>query len=267
MPRSQRSVPLAVHCFLDGRDTPPRSALALSRAARSETRRMRTRRRDRERHRALLCDGSRPAMGAHQTRLRSAGNGALAEYRTDDARSRGACGLRARRGRRVRAAHDRRRGAPDRGRRRVRLLQLSPRSRAPADDGLQRRDELYFDDGFGVFASKRVSRSVLRHDDEVRRDLYQPGALRSATAIRYVRRDPLARGLASAPAGRDREVRARDVLFQRRTRGPVRRRRSKADSVGSERRHLRSRARDARSRDHRRGSRSASSAAPTTPSS
>ncbi len=42
---------------------------------------------------------------------------------------------------------------------------------------------IYFDDDFGAFTSKRYRQPILRHDDEVRRSVYEPGALRSAAAV------------------------------------------------------------------------------------
>ena len=238
--------------FLDGRDTPPRSALRLRRAARSEARARAARRLDRERHRPILRDGPRPALGAHPARLR------LARQRTRRPSSE-RCGkrdprrLRARRRRRVRRADDRRGAAPDRRRRRLRLLQFSTRSRAPAHDGLQRRHDDLFRRRVQRLHVEDVSQSVLRHDDEVRRNVHEPGALRSAAAARYVRRDSRARRSAAASARRDREVRARHLLLQRRPRRPVRRRGSHLDSLGSLGADLRSRSGDARARDHRRG--------------
>ena len=61
-----------VHCFLDGRDTPPSSAFSYLVGLQQKM--MDDRHwRDRERCRALLRDGSRQTLGTHETRLRSAG--------------------------------------------------------------------------------------------------------------------------------------------------------------------------------------------------
>ena len=60
----------------------------------------------------------------------------------------------------------------------------------------------------------------------------QPGALRTAAAVRHVRRDRLREPAPPAAARRNRKVRARDVLLQRRARSSVRRRRPRSDSLG-----------------------------------
>ena len=59
---------IAVHAVLDGRDKPPRSALAVYRSARGEAAADRARP-DRDGHRTLLRDGSRQTMGAYRARL------------------------------------------------------------------------------------------------------------------------------------------------------------------------------------------------------
>ena len=60
---------IAVHAFLDGRDTPPRSARRLIAETRGEMCRA-PGRAHRHRQRSLLRDGSRPALGPGQARLR-----------------------------------------------------------------------------------------------------------------------------------------------------------------------------------------------------
>ena len=106
----ERGVRPVVHAFLDGRDTPPRSAKGfLSRAAPARRGRGRP---HRHRDRPLLGDGPRPALGALAARLRR-----------DRAGRRRARGERARGGRRrLPSAPDRRvrRAARDRGRRAAR---------------------------------------------------------------------------------------------------------------------------------------------------
>ena len=59
---------IAVHAVLDGRDTPPRSALPYRRRAGGEAQGARMRQGG-DGQRTLLCDGSRQAMGARGARL------------------------------------------------------------------------------------------------------------------------------------------------------------------------------------------------------
>ena len=126
----ERGVRPVVHAFLDGRDTPPRSALGfLARAAPARRGRGRPRRHG---DRALLGDGPRPALGARAARLRRDRAGARARPRPSAL---------AAVERRLRASDqtdefveprviDGRRAA--RRRRRRALLQLPRRPRAPA---------------------------------------------------------------------------------------------------------------------------------------
>ncbi len=59
---AEAGVPVAVHAFLDGRDTPPKAAVSYIKSVRKGGRRARGAA-DRDRQRPLLCDGSRPALG------------------------------------------------------------------------------------------------------------------------------------------------------------------------------------------------------------
>ena len=106
-----------------------------------------------------------------------------AELRAPSAARRGRERVRARRERRVRAADDRRRAASGRGRRRVHLLQLPPRPRAPADGRVLRSEVRRH------FRSRSLREPDVRDDDEVRRGLPQSGAVRPAPAVRHVRRE------------------------------------------------------------------------------
>ena len=136
-------------------------------------------------------------------------------------------------------------------RRRDSVLQLSSRSRASTDDRVRRRHDTDHQNAFDAFAIPSVSQSLFRDDDEVRRELHQPGALRPPPAARYVRRSILATGFHQLRLSRNRKVRPRHVFLQRRPRGPSRRR-PHADPIGSHGRDVRSRPGDARARDHRR---------------
>ena len=121
-----------VHALLDGRDTPPRSALGVHRRPRAAPPRGPSGRPDRIRRRPLLGHGPRQALGPGRARLRR-----------DRPRGRGACGqrdrgrrggLRPRRERRVRDPDGDRRRRRDRpARRRDRPLQLPRRPRPRAD--------------------------------------------------------------------------------------------------------------------------------------
>ena len=130
-------VPLAIDAFLDGRDTPPRSAQSYLDRVRRAPRRARPARR------------ASPASAGATTRWTATSAGSARESLRDAHRRRsasrgdvfGSAGgrVRARRKRRVRPADDRRRTAADRRRRRGDLLQLSARSRTRTDAGLHRR--------------------------------------------------------------------------------------------------------------------------------
>ena len=148
-------------------------------------------------------------------------------------------------------------------RRRGDLLQLPSRSRAPADAGV-------FDDRTSrSFRSTRFRDFIFATMTQVRGEFPQPGALRTASAVAArSARSSRAAGLTQLRLGRNRKVRARHVLFQRRARGRVPRRRSRADPFGSHGRDLRSGSgRCAPQRDHRRRRRRRRASARTTSSS
>ncbi len=126
---------VAVHAFLDGRDTPPRSAGASLDFMESVCARFRERT-DRLALRALLRDGPRQALGAGCPGVRADRRRRRGTRRRDGARRTGS-GVCARRKRRIRAGDGnyRRAGRDDAhaGRRRRRLHELPRRSRARAD--------------------------------------------------------------------------------------------------------------------------------------
>ena len=73
-----------VHALLDGRDTPPSSALGFMRDLEARLAAVHPDARDRDRRRPLLGDGPRPALGADRARLRRdrvRGGGARAHRR------------------------------------------------------------------------------------------------------------------------------------------------------------------------------------------
>ncbi len=142
-------------CFLDGRDTPPRSAATYVERLEAKLAARRTRRRDRQRQRPLLCDGPRPAAGSGPSSPTTCSPTA----RADIAPTTRAC--------RGRAAYAR--GEDDEFV--VPTIVGAPR---PIDDGdafiffnfrpdrarqlttaFDAGTAFYYDDGFGVFASKR----------------------------------------------------------------------------------------------------------------
>ena len=126
---------LVLHAFTDGRDTLPDSGAGY--VARGRGLAARAWRPGGDRHRALLRDGPRQALGADRAGLRRA-------WRTERPRTarppaRRPCGgLRARRDRRVHQADAGGGGGPDPGRRQRALLQLPPRPRPPADADARR---------------------------------------------------------------------------------------------------------------------------------
>ena len=124
-------VPVAIHAFLDGRDTPPSSARGF--LAASERRIAGLRGPDRHNRRPLLRHGPRQAVGAGRAGLRRPGGrqGRARGRRTDRHR----CGYSPRRDRRIRQAHRRRRLSRHEGRRRRADGQFPRRPRAPDPGG------------------------------------------------------------------------------------------------------------------------------------
>ncbi len=68
MARENKVEKVFVHCFMDGRDTPPEQRHRIPPPARTENARIR-RRPDRQHQRPLLRDGSRQSLGAHRKSL------------------------------------------------------------------------------------------------------------------------------------------------------------------------------------------------------
>ncbi len=102
----------------------------------------------------------------------------------------------------------------------------------------------FCDERFNHFAVKTFQQLIVCDDDALRRRVSESNSVRAATAVAHLRRDRFRSGaLATAPS-RDRKVRARHVLLQRRSRSGVPRRRSRADPVESVGRDIRLGARD-----------------------
>ena len=122
---------VVVHAFLDGRDTPPRSARGISPRSRTYMDEIGVGRYGTV-MRPLLRHGPRQPLGPHRAGLRRHGRRRrLSRAQRGRGRRRG---LRARRERRVRQAHGRRRIADERRRRRA----GAPRVRAPIPPGASR---------------------------------------------------------------------------------------------------------------------------------
>ena len=139
-------------------------------------------------------------------------------------------GVRARRDGRVHQADRRGRGGPHPRRRPRDLLQLPARPRAPADG-----------------EAGRGGRSA--HDaHRVPRGLGLPDRVPAGAPGRDARVDARRPRQGAAPRGRDREVRARDLLLQRRRGGRVPARGARARGLAARRADLRQEARDERPR-------------------
>ena len=152
-------------------------------------------------------------------------------------RGRGPGGLRARRDRRVHRADARGRGGPRSATATRRLLQLPPRPRAPADPRARRA---------GFASSTAAIPRQLTTLTEYQEDWDYPVAFppeRPAVTLASLLAE---RGVAPAARGRDREVRARDLLLQRRRGGPVPGRGAPARRLAARRADLRPQARDER---------------------
>src|SRR3989475_285817 len=235
-------LPVAIHAWLDGRDTTPQSGLPFMQELVDLL----------ARHggRAVISTvvGRYYAMDrdkrwertkvAYDAMVHGVGEPAR------DPRERRAPGLRGGRDGRVREAADRRGDPPHPGRGRRLLRQLPRRPYAP--DRARAR-------------ARRVRR--LRHGpaatgpacdhDSVRRDLPVPGRVRAGGAVAHRRPGPLGARQDDVPHCRDREVRPRHLLLQLRRRDPVSRRRARPRPL-PESPHLRPHAGDERPRRHRR---------------
>ena len=177
---TEAAVPLAIDAFLDGRDTPPRSAgTYLARLEQHLAKHHSTARSRRSRAATTrwTATSAGTARARPTTRSRTHRRVSVSD-RAGRARRR----IRARRERRVRRAGDRRRAAPDPRRRRVHLLQLPSRPRAPAHARVQRSGVL-------ALPGAHVRRPRVRDDDALRGELPQPGPVRAAAAVPRVRRD------------------------------------------------------------------------------
>ena len=158
---------------------------------------------DRDRRRPLLRDGPRRALGKNRTRLRRDRARARAGMRRPDAAALRASELRRRRHRRVHRADRQRRRAAAGCRGRGDLLQLPPRPRTPA------------------LAAPARSRFRPDDDDALQRGPRLPRRVRRDARRGHARRGAVASRAAAAARRRDREVRPRHVLLQRRPRGGV----------------------------------------------
>ena len=163
--------------------------------------------------RPLLRDGPRPALGAHGPRASTRSSSASGEH-ADDPGRRPCSGATTRASRTSSSSRSSsRRPARDRARRRGDLLQLPPRPRAPA--------------------LAAAARGGLRPDDDdaLPRRPRLPGRLRGAGGGTSTMAEVLAEhGAPPAALRRDREVRARHLLLQRRPRGGMAGRESASSS-------------------------------------
>ena len=185
------------------------------------------RRTRRDRWRALLRHGPRQALGPDRARVRRDRQGRGRVQRRDRGGGR-AGGLRAGRDRRVHQADARRgRGADPRWRP-GHLLQLPARPRAPAHPQARR------------------GRLLGHHPHRVQRGLGLPDRVPAGAAVRDAGLDAGRARHEAAARGRDREVRARDLLLQRRRGGRVPRRGAQPGRLPARRAHLRQEARDER---------------------
>ena len=96
---------ILVHAFLDGRDTPPKSAARLARLPWSAVCARTRRRAHRVDRRPLLRHGPRPALGARCDRPTTCSSTAARTFSAPDGAGRARRGLRARRDRRIRQGH------------------------------------------------------------------------------------------------------------------------------------------------------------------
>ena len=205
-----------VHCFMDGRDTDPRSGKGFIEQPRTASRL--DGRPDRHDRRPLLRHGPRQALGTREGRLRCAGQG---RRRGGDGHGRSRSEiLRCGGHRRVHQARCARRCAgtacrSDSSERSGRFLQLPQRPRQGGDDrphagGYARRGDAH------------VAALLLLHDPLRRQVHGATHPLRQGERARHHRRVGLEAGAPPTAHRRDREVRPRDVLPQRRPRGEVR---------------------------------------------
>ena len=217
-----------VHALLDGRDTPPSSALGYVRDLEDGAGDRAPGRADRDGGRALLGDGPRPALGPGRARVRrdrARGGGACVERRRGN-RGR----LRPGRDRRVRRADGHRRGRWDGPRSRPDRPRQLPRRPRPTADPRPRRHRVRRLRPHRPRRPAAAARRPRRDDDRVRGRPAGRGRLRARGG--EVARAGVLRGrLDAVPRRGDREVRPRDLLLQRRTGGGVARRGAAARAV------------------------------------
>ena len=242
-------VPLAIDAFLDGRDTPPRSAQNYVDAPRSAiSPRTAAPARSRRSADATTRWTATSAGSGRARRTRCSPRGRRRHRAASAARS-DRSGLCARRERRVRAADDRRRAAPRPRRRRGDLLQLPPRSR-PRNSRSRSRTPRSRTSPCTRYADLMFA-TMTRYEDE----FPNPVLFGPRPQTPNLRRDRRRRGLGPIAARRNREVRPRHLLLQRRARRGVRQRRSRLDPVEPGRCNLRSGTGDGGRRHHERGGR------------
>ena len=184
-----------IHAFTDGRDVSPHAAVDRPRDA--------ARGADRDRRRPLLRDGPRRALGANATARSRRSATAWASAADDPVEA-------------VRASYER--GVTDEFVEPVVLARP-----AAARPGAGRRDRLQLPARPGPPAHRAAARRGRRRrdDDALPRRLRLPGRVRGAAGARHARRGARGRRPRAAPRGRDREVRPRHVLLQRRHRGAL----------------------------------------------
>ncbi len=209
------AIPVCVHAFTDGRDTPPRSGARRPRPAR---RRAARRRDGRDRLRPLLRDGPRQAMGTRRAGL--PGHRATARARASRCRGGDGGRLRPGRHRRVRRPRRDRRLRRNARRRRAAVLQLPCRPGA-GDPGRTARSRLRRLPSPAAAALRRRTR-----DDAVQ---HRAGPLPRHPVPARAPGQPAGRGHGGgrahpAPRRRDREIPARHLLPERRPRDALRRR-------------------------------------------
>ena len=216
-----------VHAFTDGRDVSPHAAAARPRASCSRGRP------DRDRRRPLLRDGPRPALGADRARARGDRRRPRATHASDPV---------------ARSSRATTRGVTDeflepvvlRG---ARGSSAGGRGRSSSTSGPTGRassHERLLDAGIDLTTMTRY-----------RDDLDCPVAFEEQDVADTIAEVLAAHGVAPAPRRRDREVRARHVLPQRRPRAGVAGRDADPRPVAAGGRDLRPEARDVRARGRR----------------
>ena len=146
------------------------------------------------------------------------------------------------------AADGRRRAAPDRRRRRVHLLQLPP-------DRARQLTLAFSDPAFAHFPVRTYADLVFATMTRYEENFPNPILFGPRPQYHVLGEIVADRRPDAAAPRRDREVRARDVLLQRRARGRVPGRRPHPDPVEPQRRDVRSRTGDVGQRHHDRGGR------------